>query len=95
MTETGSQLEAGDLKGVASTLNSGGWVADFQRATAVLDASDSESADAAAIFEGLSGLRSAAGAGDLRASKQRYVAVVSAVQEWAKATGLAENLKGL
>lgn len=90
----GSQLESGDLKAVSSTLSSG-WVEEFQRATATLDASDSETAQAAAIFDGISGLKSSAGSGDLKGSKQKYVAVVAALEDWAKSTGLAANLKGL
>lgn len=90
----GSQLEAGDLKGVASSLSSG-WVEDFQRATSLLDANEGEQARAAAIFDGLSSLRAAAGKGDLRGTKQTYVAVVGALEDWAKATGLAGDLKGL
>jgi hypothetical protein len=61
----------------------------------VLDANDTEQARAAAIFDGLSSLQDATKAGDVKASKQTFVAVVSAVQDWAKSTGLAGNLKGL
>lgn len=92
---TGSQLEAGDLKGASSTLSSGGWVDDFKRATQLLDANDTEQARAAAIFDGISSLRDAASKGDVKGSKQTFVAVVSAVQDWAASTGLANDLKGL
>lgn len=61
----------------------------------MLDANDTEQARAAAIFDGLSSLQDAAKAGDVKASKQTFVAVVSAVQDWANSTGLAANLKGL
>lgn len=90
----GSQLEAGDLRGVSYTLSSS-WVDDFKRATAVLDASDSESSKASAIFDGISSLQASASSGDLKGSKQKYVALVAAVSEWANSTGLATNLKGL
>lgn len=90
----GSQLEAGDLKGVSSTLSSS-WVDDFQRATATLDASDAEKAQATAIFEGISDLKATVNSGDLKGSKQQFVALVAAVEDWAKSTGLAANLKGL
>eukprot|EP00879_Flechtneria_rotunda_P001730 GHRR01001893.1.p2 GENE.GHRR01001893.1~~GHRR01001893.1.p2 ORF type:complete len:228 (+),score=65.93 GHRR01001893.1:44-685(+) len=94
LAKSGAQLEAGDLKAVSSTLNSS-WVDDFQRATAVLDASDSQKDQAAAIFDGISGLKASVGSGDLRASKQKFVSLVAAVEGWAKTTGLAADLKGL
>jgi hypothetical protein len=93
-TRAGSQLEGGDVKAAASTLN-GRWVEEFRRATSVLDANESEQAQATAVFDGLTGLRDTANKGDLKASKQQFVAVVSAVQSWAKTTGLAADLKGL
>jgi hypothetical protein len=61
----------------------------------VLDANDTEQARAAAIFDGISSLQDAAKAGDVKASKKTFVAVVSAVQDWANSTGLAANIKGL
>lgn len=91
---TGSQLEAGDLKGASATLSSG-WVDEFKRATQVLDANDTEQERAAAIFDGISTLRTATSKGDVKSSKQTFVAVVSAVQDWAQSTGLATDLKGL
>eukprot|EP00775_Hariotina_reticulata_P003647 gene3647-3908_t len=94
LAKSGSQLEAGDLKGVSSTLGSS-WVDEFQRATAVLDASDAEKAQAAAIFDSISNLKATASSGDLKGSKQKFVALVAALQDWAKSTGLAADLKGL
>lgn len=94
LAKSGSQLESGDLKGVSSTLSSS-WVDDFQRATVTLDASDAEKAQATAIFDGISGLKASANSGDLKGSKQKYVALVAAVEDWARGTGLAANLKGL
>lgn len=61
----------------------------------VLDANDAEQARAADIFTGISSLRESANKGDVKTSKQTFVAVVSAMQDWAKSTGLATNLKGL
>lgn len=90
----GSQLEAGDLKGLSSTLSSS-WVEEFQRATAVLDASEAEKAQAAAIFDSISNLKVTASSGDLKGSKQKFVALVAALEDWATSTGLAANLKGL
>ena len=90
----GSQLEAGDLRAVSSTLSSG-WVEDFQRATVALDASEAEKAQATAIFDGISSLKASAGSGDLKGSKRQYVTLVAAVEGWAKSTGLSANLKGL
>eukprot|EP00878_Enallax_costatus_P002138 GHUV01002306.1.p1 GENE.GHUV01002306.1~~GHUV01002306.1.p1 ORF type:complete len:218 (+),score=65.23 GHUV01002306.1:62-715(+) len=94
LAKSGSQLEAGDLKGVSSTLSSG-WVEDFQRATVALDASDAEKAQATAIFDGITSLKASAGSGDLKGSKRQYVALVAAVEDWARSTGLSTNLKGL
>lgn len=90
----GSQLEAGDLKGVSSNLSSG-WVEEFSRATSVLDASEAEKAKAVAIFDGITSLRDIANKGDLRGSKQQYVALVAALNDWASSTGLAKDLRGL
>jgi hypothetical protein len=94
LAKSGSQLESGDLKAASATLSSG-WVDEFKRATQVLDANDTEQARAAAIFDGISSLQDATKKGDVKASKQTFVAVVSAVQDWANSTGLAANLKGL
>uniref|UniRef100_A0A383WCK5 Maintenance of Photosystem II under High light 2 C-terminal domain-containing protein n=1 Tax=Tetradesmus obliquus TaxID=3088 RepID=A0A383WCK5_TETOB len=94
LAKSGSQLEAGDLKGLSANLGSG-WVGEFQRATSVLDASDAEKAKAAAVFDGISSLRDVANKGDLRGSKQQYVALVAALNDWASSTGLAADLKGL
>jgi hypothetical protein len=94
LAKSGSQLESGDLKGASATLSSG-WVEEFKRATQKLDANDTEQERAAAIFNGINSLQDATKSGDVRASKQSYVAVVSAVQDWASSTGLAANLKGL
>jgi hypothetical protein len=93
-SSAGSQLEAGDLKGLSSTLSSS-WVEEFQRATAVLDASEAEKAQAAAIFDSISNLKVTASSGDLKGSKQKFVALVAALEDWATSTGLAANLKGL
>lgn len=90
----GSQLEAGDLRGVSSTLSSN-WVDDFQRATDALDTSDAEKAQASAIFEKITGLKASVSSGDLKGSKRQYVTLVAAVEDWAKSTGLSANLKGL
>ena len=90
----GSQLEAGDLKGASATLGSS-WVDEFKRATQVLDANDTEQERAAAIFDGISSLRAATSKGDVKGSKQTFVAVVRSVQDWAQSTGLASDLKGL
>ena len=48
-----------------------------------------------ALFDGIAGLRSTAGKGDLKATKQQYVAVVGSFQKWAAAAGVAGDLKGL
>ncbi|KAF6260931.1 hypothetical protein COO60DRAFT_1504022 [Scenedesmus sp. NREL 46B-D3] len=94
LAKSGSQLEAGDLKGVSSNLSSG-WVEEFSRATSVLDASEAEKAKAVAIFDGITSLRDIANKGDLRGSKQQYVALVAALNDWASSTGLAKDLRGL
>jgi hypothetical protein len=48
-----------------------------------------------ALFDGIAGLRKSAGKGDIKATKQQYVAVVGSLQKWADAAGVAGNLKGL
>jgi hypothetical protein len=94
LAKSGSELEAGDLRAVSSTLD-GSWVGDFQKAAAALDASDAQSAGAQAIFDGIGSLKSSAGSGDLNGSKRQFVAVVGAVTDWANATGVTGDLKGL
>jgi hypothetical protein len=61
----------------------------------VLDANDAEQAQAAAVFDDIAALRDTANKGDLKAAKRQFVTVVAAVEDWAKNTGLATNLKGL
>lgn len=89
LAQSGSQLEAGDAKGAASTLG-GGWVDDLKRATTAISTEDTQ-----ALFDGINGLKAAARKGDLKASKQQYVAVVGSFSSWAEAAGVAKDLKGL
>lgn len=94
LAKSGSEIESGDLRAASSTL-SGGWVGDFERATGQLDASDAEAASAKAILAGINSLKATTGKGDVKASKQEFVTLVAAVQDWAVSTGLSASLKGL
>lgn len=94
LAKSGSQLESGDLKAVSSTL-SGSWVSDFEKAALLVSTSEDTKSSAASIFSQIGSLKSAAGSGDLKGSKQQFVAVVQAVQSWVSSSGLSGNLKGL
>jgi hypothetical protein len=91
---TGAQLDAGDVKGAASTLQRGsGLVSDFEKAAdAIAGPGKGRAADVAA---GVRALREAAAKGDAAGSKRQYVALVGALQGWADASGVAGALKGL
>jgi len=91
---TGAQLDAGDVKGAASTLQQGsGLVSDFEKAAdAIAGPGKERAADVAA---GVRALREAAGKGDAAGSKRQYVALVGALQGWADASGVAAEIKGL
>ena len=91
---TGSEIENGDLRAASSTL-SGSWVSDFERATGLLDASETEAAAAQAILAGIGSLKTTTGTGDVKAAKKEFVTLVAAVQDWASSTGLSATLKGL
>lgn len=94
LAKSGSQIEAADLKAAATTL-SGSWVAEFQNASLSVSLSEEAQSSANAIFTQLDSLKSAAGTGDVKASKKQFVAVVNAVDAWATQSGVRANLKGL
>jgi hypothetical protein len=91
---TGAQLDAGDVKGAAATLQRGsGLVSGFERAA---DAIGGPGKDKAAdVASGVRALREAAARGDAAGSKRQYVALVGALQGWADASGVAAAIKGL
>ncbi len=68
---------------------------DFEKASKQLSASEASQATADQIFSGISSLKSSASSGDVKGSKRQFVALVAVVKEWADATGVAANLKGL
>jgi len=94
LAKSGSEIESGDLRAASSTL-SGSWVSDFERATGLLDASETEAAAAQAILAGIGSLKTTTGTGDVKAAKKEFVTLVAAVQDWASSTGLSATLKGL
>lgn len=91
---TGAQLDAGDVKAAATTLQRGsGLVSDFERAA---DAIGGPGKDRAAdVAAGVRALREAAARGDAAGSKRQYVALVGALEGWADASGVKAVLKGL
>lgn len=89
LAKAGSQLEAGDVKAASYTLN-GSWASEFEAAAGKVSA-----VSAADVISGLSSLKTTAGKGDLKAAKAQFVELVSAVNSWASASGLAASLKGL
>jgi hypothetical protein len=89
LAKSGSQLEAGDIQAVSATL-SGSWVDDFKQVTAAFPA-----APAGSVLDGLTTLKEAAAAADLKQSKQQFVLVASALESWAQDAGIAASLKGL
>ena len=93
-TTTGAQLDAGDVKGVAATLQrGGGLVSDFERAADAIGGPGKE--QAAGVAAGVRALREAADRGDATGSRREYVALVGALQGWADASGVKAAIKGL
>ena len=90
LAKSGSQLESGDLKGAASTLAEA-WVAEFTTVASTVSGTDA----AGKLVSAIKGVQSAAAAGDAASSKRQFVTLVSDLQSWASATGLACGLKGL
>ncbi len=89
LAKSGSQLDAGDLKGAASTLAES-WVADFTSTATTISGSDADK-----LAAGIKGVQSAAASGDAKGSKRAFVTLVSDVKSWASEAGLASSLKGL
>jgi hypothetical protein len=94
LAKSGSQLEAGDVRGASSTL-SGGWTRELTSAAARIADSDTSRASADSLSSALDGLKSAASSGDLAGSKRAYVSLVGELQGWASAAGVTAQLKGL
>ncbi|PNW81686.1 hypothetical protein CHLRE_06g256250v5 [Chlamydomonas reinhardtii] len=90
LAKSGSQLESGDLKGAASTLSES-WVGDFSTVASTV----SGSTTAGKLVEAIKSVQAAAAKGDAAGSKRAYVSLVSDLQSWADASGLATSLKGL
>mmetsp|Transcript_23285 Transcript_23285/g.59517 ORF Transcript_23285/g.59517 Transcript_23285/m.59517 type:complete len:196 (-) Transcript_23285:466-1053(-) len=89
LAQSGSQLEAGDVKAASRTLSEG-WVADFVAAAKRVSTSPPD-----AVLAQLDALQAAASKGDAKASKRSYVELVDALQAWASASSLTATLKGL
>ena len=69
------------------------WVGQFDKAAVNIAGSDSKKS-ASDVLQAIGSLGSTAKGGDLKGSKQKYVAVVSALQSWVDASGLS-GIKGL
>ncbi|KAG2492614.1 hypothetical protein HYH03_009030 [Edaphochlamys debaryana] len=90
LAKSGSQLEAGDLSGAASTLSES-WVAELGTVATALSGAD----EAGKLTSAIRSVQSSAAAGDASGSKRQFVALVGSLQSWAASTGLAGGLKGL
>lgn len=90
LQKSGSQIASGDLSGAKATLAEA-WVGEFSKAASSLSSADAVKP----VASGLSGLQSAVASGDAKASKKQYVAVVTALEAWASASGLSSSLSGL
>ncbi|GLC40988.1 hypothetical protein PLESTB_000954800 [Pleodorina starrii] len=90
LSKSGSQLESGDLKAAASTLSES-WVAEFTAVASTISGTDAAGKLSSAIQD----VKAAAAAGDSASSKRQFTSLVSDLQSWASATGLAGSLRGL
>ncbi len=88
LSQSGSQLEAGDLQGASATLSEP-WVSDFG-ATGQLF-----TVQPATVMEGLDKLRSLTASNDGSGSKRQFVAVVADIKAWVEQAGFSGKLKGL
>ncbi|KXZ55362.1 hypothetical protein GPECTOR_3g491 [Gonium pectorale] len=90
LAKSGAELEAGDVKGAASTL-SGPWVAEFSSVSATVSGKDVS----AKLTDAIKGVQAAAAAGDLNGSKRLFIILVSDLDTWVEEAGLSSSLKGL
>lgn len=94
LAESGAQLEAGDVKAVAATLN-GGWVRDFKAAANKLSYTGAAKNSATSVFTSLSALEAAAAKGSAGDAKRSFVTAVGALTAWAADANIAADIKGL
>merc|ERR1711966_563453 len=94
LAKTGSELEAGNLGGVVSSIG-GSWVKDFKSAASKLSNSDESKASIDAVFSSIDSIKSSAKSNNAAAAKTSYVTLVDSLQSWAVAEGVADKLRGL
>lgn len=94
LAKTGSELEAGNLGGVVSSIG-GSWVKDFKSAASKLSNSDESKASIDAVFSSIDSIKSSAKSNNAAAAKTSYVTLVDSLQSWAAAEGVADKLRGL
>ncbi|PSC74478.1 thylakoid lumenal kDa chloroplastic [Micractinium conductrix] len=94
LASSGAQLEAGNVKAAAATLN-GGWVRDFQSSASKLSYTEAAKNSASAVFASLAALQGAASKGSAADAKRSFVAAAGALQTWAVDANVAGDLKGL
>lgn len=95
LAKSGARLNSGDLSEVSSLLTDD-WVSEFEVASKDLSVGvDGGPEGVKSILSGIDSLQNAASKGDLTNSKKQYIAVVDAVKDWTKRTGIQSKLKGL
>ncbi|GAB4823466.1 hypothetical protein N2152v2_010512 [Parachlorella kessleri] len=93
LAKSGSQLEAGDLPGVASAVSEA--ATELRSASSALSFDDASQSSADKLLASLSSLESAAKGGDARGAKKGFVAAVGALQSWVGNAGIKGSIKGL
>lgn len=91
LSKAGAAIEAGEVGKIGALLTAQ-VVADLTSATSSASKTAEEKGLAADVLKGVSALQAAKSAGD---AKKAYVAAVGALEDWAKLTNLASQLKGL
>ncbi|KAK9813642.1 hypothetical protein WJX73_001160 [Symbiochloris irregularis] len=92
LAKSGSEIDTNKLSDAATTLNDK-WVSQFETAASNIAAGDSNKS-AGQVLQAIQSLKSSAKGGDLKDAKRKYVAAVSAIQNWVGASGV-EGIRGL
>lgn len=87
----GTQIESGNLKEASYILSDQGWIKDLQRSSKIV----SRKADITKVVDAINATKEAVNKEDSAAARTAFVGMSAEVQSWAKASGMAQYLKGL
>eukprot|EP00193_Tetraselmis_chui_P023013 CAMPEP_0177780334 /NCGR_PEP_ID=MMETSP0491_2-20121128/17138_1 /TAXON_ID=63592 /ORGANISM="Tetraselmis chuii, Strain PLY429" /LENGTH=216 /DNA_ID=CAMNT_0019300079 /DNA_START=42 /DNA_END=692 /DNA_ORIENTATION=- len=94
LAKSGSQLEAGNLSEVASTIG-GSWLSDFKSAAMNLSTSDAAKASVTDVLSSIESLQNSAKQNKMPEAKRSFVSMVNSLQAWTSEAGVADKLRGL